>query len=311
MGRLKFIVLPIILVLIIVFSVSFSYYANNYEDDTFLFDSESNNDIEDEALNNNIEINYVNNTIEEETIETKKKIIFFEETREGLDINDYEREELRKFYDIEIFEGSINIDSKGIENNKIESGNYIFNDDENVVESVVGDIVLENAGLIESINEITNNSYNENKTYGATEKLSDIINKVASKSDIESEEEFKGNEENEEIATISEVKEINEVNSLSTNFLGSGNHPSTASPSVVIHSTYDRYEIYTGENAGTVSISDDNCVYYNGNTNVKVIRDMIDTHNNSPILLNLASNVQFFDFDNSNNNYVLLPDGFI
>ena len=85
-----------------------------------------------------------------------------------------------------------------------------------------------------------------------------------------------------------------------------GNHPSTASPSVAIHSTYDRYEIYKGENAGKVSISE-----HNGNTNVKVIRDMADSNNNSPILVNLANNVHFFDFDNSNDNYVLLPDGFI
>ena len=114
-------------------------------------------------------------------------------------------------------------------------------------------------------------------------------------------------------ATYNEIEEIESDNSLlkdDGNF-GAGNHTSNYSPSVVIHSTYDRYEIYTGENLGTVNISDDKGVYYNGNTNVKIIRDMIDNNNNSPILLSLTDNVQFFDFDNSNDNYVLLPDGFI
>ncbi|MBQ7743820.1 MAG: InlB B-repeat-containing protein, partial [Lachnospiraceae bacterium] len=122
------------------------------------------------------------------------------------------------------------------------------------------------------------------------------------------------------IATVSIVDKIDIDNEerrtitafeLEDNLFGAGNHTSSASPSVVINSTYDRYEIYTGENAGTVKISDNNGTYYNNNTTVKVIRDMIDTHNNSPILLKLSNDVQFFDFDNANDNYILLPNGFV
>ena len=56
---------------------------------------------------------------------------------------------------------------------------------------------------------------------------------------------------------------------------------------------------------------DNNGEYYNDDTTVKVIRDMMDTQSNSPILLKLSSDVQFFNFDHSNDNYVLLPDGFV
>lgn len=121
---------------------------------------------------------------------------------------------------------------------------------------------------------------------------------------------------NEDKATESETgyrenkNEIDKEN-VDSEFFGAGNHVSNASPSVVIHSTYDRYEIYSGENAGNVSIFDDNGNYYNGSTNVKVIRDMIDGNGNSPILLKLSSNVKFFGFDKSNDNYVLLPAGFV
>ena len=64
---------------------------------------------------------------------------------------------------------------------------------------------------------------------------------------------------NEDKATESETgyrenkNEIDKEN-VDSEFFGAGNHVSNASPSVVIHSTYDRYEIYTGENAGTVRI---------------------------------------------------------
>ena len=158
------------------------------------------------------------------------------------------------------------------------------------------------------INKLDNGLKTDNET---------IIKNISTYSEVENYENdlssniIEENEEDKTAATISELKEIKEANLLSSNLFGSGNHPSTANPRVVINSTYDRYEIYTGENAGTVRIYDDNGTYYNSNTEVKVIRDMIDTHNNSPILLKLTTNVQFFNFDNENDNYVLLPSGYV
>ena len=175
---------------------------------------------------------------EEYTIDMTRDREFIEETSEGLNITDYEREVLYKISEMET------------EIEVAEATNS------NILESLVADIVLE---------------------------------KVGSSSEIIDEEEV----------------------SVGTMLFGAGDHSSTASPSVVINSTYDRYDIYTGENAGTVRIFDNNGEYYNDNTIVKVIRDMMDTHSNSPILLNLVSDVQFFNFDNSNDNYVLLPDGFV
>ena len=167
-----------------------------------------------------------------------------------------------------------------IESSELESDEMSEEESSNILESALDDVINNKIGESESVTE-------EISTY----EVVDLI----------------------DIATQSEISELQVDDTLLLNdgLFGAGNHPSTASPSVVIHSTYDRYEIYTGENAGTVRISDDNGVYYNDDTNVKVIRDMMDTHNNSPILLNLASNVQFFGFDNSNDNYVLLPNGFV
>lgn len=167
-----------------------------------------------------------------------------------------------------------------IESSELESDEMSEEESSNILESVLDDVINNKIEESESVTE-------EISTYEVVD-LTDI-------------------------ATQSEIAELQVDNTLflKDGLLGAGNHPSTASPSVVIHSTYDRYEIYTGENAGTVRISDDNGVYYNDDTNVKVIRDMMDTHNNSPILLNLANNVQFFGFDNSNDNYILLPDGFV
>ena len=174
---------------------------------------------------------------------------------------------------------------------------------------------------LEKINEIIeisgfeNSETNEEETSNILESvLDDVINNKIEESESVT-EEISTYEvvDLTDIATQSEIAELQVDDTLLLNdgLFGAGNHPSTASPSVVIHSTYDRYEIYTGENAGTVQISDDNGVYYNDDTNVKVIRDMMDSSGNSPLLLNLANNVQFFDFDSSNDNYVLLPNGFV
>ena len=174
---------------------------------------------------------------------------------------------------------------------------------------------------LEKINEIIessdleNSETNEEETSNILESvLDDVIkNKIEESESVTEEISTYEVVDLTDIATQSEIAElqVDDTFFLNDGLLGAGNHPSTASPSVVIHSAYDRYEIYTGENAGTVNISDDNGNYYNGNTNVKVIRDMMDSNNNSPILLNLTNNVQFFDFDSSNDNYVLLPNGFV
>ena len=177
---------------------------------------------------------------------------------------------------------------------------------------------------LEKINEILESSDLENNETSEEEisnvlesVLDEVINKNIEESESVAEEisteEILIVESTNDIATKREITEFQIENTtlLNDGIFGSGNHPSTALPSVVIHSTYDRYEIYTGENLGVVRIFDDNGNYYNGNTNVKVIRDMMDSSGNSPILLNLANNVQFFDFDSSNDNYVLLPNGFV
>ena len=166
---------------------------------------------------------------------------------------------------------------------------------------------IENEEKLENENEekLENEIFIENTKYGQSinDYEKEIIEKINEKFDIENEDRSKDLIEQE----YNVYKSIDD----NTNLYGAGNHTSTASPSVIIHSTYDRYEIYTGENEGTVRIFDDNGNYYDGETNVKVIRDMADSNNNSPILLNLANNVEFFDFDNSNDNYVLLPEGFV
>ena len=215
---------------------------------------------------------------EEESIEITTQIDFIEETSSGQSINDYEKKALDKINEI-------------IESNESENDETSEEESSNILESVLDEVINKNIEESESVVEEI-----------STEETLIVESTI---------EEVTLN--TNDIATISEIAELQIENTplLNDGLFGAGNHPSTASPSVVIHSTYDRYEIYTGENAGTVRISDDNGVYYNDDTNVKVIRDMMDTHNNSPILLNLASNVQFFGFDNSNDNYVLLPNGFV
>ena len=171
--------------------------------------------------------------------------------------------------------------------------------------------------IFERINEIIENS--KPQTVGTDEEdsfeaLESAINELIS---INAEESVLNDKVLEldriSVATNSEIEELEVLDELifSEELLKVGNHSNVASPSVIINSTYDRYEIYTGENAGTVKISDNNGIYYNDNTKVRVLRDMVDSNNNSPILLNLASNVQFFNFDNSNDNYILLPEGFV
>ena len=121
-----------------------------------------------------------------------------------------------------------------------------------------------------------------------------------------------------------ETKEDNEIENISTNseMLKSnddvikksfkvGNSDDITNGKVEIVSTYDRYEIYTGENLGTIKISDDNNLYYEDDTEIKVIRELIDENNDSPIVFKLTKNVEIFGFNKSNDNYVLLPDGFV
>ncbi|MBP3200284.1 MAG: hypothetical protein J6M39_01345, partial [Lachnospiraceae bacterium] len=215
---------------------------------------------------------------EDETHTSSSEYDFIEETSSGQSINDYEKEALEKIN--EIIESS---DLENSETNEEETSNIL----ESVLDEVINKNIEESESVVEEI---------------STEETLIVESTI---------EEVTLN--TNDIATISEIAELQIENTplLNEVLFGTGNHPSTASPSVVIHSTYDRYEIYTGENAGTVRISDDNGTYYNGNTNVKVIRDMMDSSGNSPILLNLANNVQFFDFDSSNDNYVLLPNGFV
>lgn len=86
---------------------------------------------------------------------------------------------------------------------------------------------------------------------------------------------------------------------------------SASNQKVVLNAKYDRHEIYTEKNSGIVKVSDDNSVYYNNKANVKFIRDMIDENGNSPILLNFELKVKLFDFDDSDDNYVLLPEQFV
>ena len=209
---------------------------------------------------------------EGEIVETIK-LDFIEETSSGQSINEYESEIKKKIDDI-------------ILNNEIELIEGIETTETSAKDTT--------SALESAISKIVNNKLEEN----------DIIE--ASSSEINDEEFLI-------VATMNEVEELIfvEDNLFGTSLFGSGNHTSTASPSVVINSTYDRYEIYTGENEGVVRIFDNNGEYYNSDTNVKVIRDMADSNNNSPILLRLETNVSLFNFDNSNDNYVLLPEGFV
>lgn len=308
MERVKMEVVPLVLIFAVIFSVSFSCYANNYENDTFLFESIS-KEFEEEALNENDIFNtsdYENDIQSEETIKTNGKV-FIEETEVGLSINDYEKDLLRRINEMED-------ESTSVENEELEDGG-VESSEKNVLESLVSNIVLEK---VDSSGETIVYEETTTDVVESTIDISELNNTyIATLSEIEGngmsndfEYDFE-HEDNDVVATTSELKDIKEVNLLGTGLFGSGNHTSTASPSVVINSTYDRYEIYTGENEGVVRIFDDNGTYYNNNSVVKVIRDMMDTHNNSPILLKLANNAQFFDFDNSNDNYVLLPDGFV
>ena len=221
----------------------------------------SNNDSHDEfTLSEEKEKEESSNYIEDETNETTREKLFIEETSEGFDINDYEREKLKKYFSEE-------------SDLKEEAETC---DTTNVLESALADIISENI---------------KDSKEDATASISEI--------------------EREDTASISEVDEAKAVNRLGDDLFAAGNHSSTASPSVVINATYDRHEIYTGENEGVVRIFDNDGVYYDGNTNVSIIKPMVDEHNNSPILLNLDNDVQFFNFDRGNNNYVLIPEGFI
>lgn len=121
--------------------------------------------------------------------------------------------------------------------------------------------------------------------------------------------ESPNDEETDITSTDSEIKIANIIISDESLFT-SGNHTSEASPSVVIQASYDRHEIYAGDNEGRVKISDNNGTYYDGDMKVRIIRDIVD-NNDSPMLLKLANDVTFFNFDKNNDNYVLLPSGFI
>ena len=199
--------------------------------------------------------------------------------------------------EIEEIETAVSIVNDFIE--ETSSGQHINDYEEEVLEII--NEIIESSELIET--ETTNTFENS--------LLDKIYNNIEEKEIVDEEIETLETED-VVIATINEIDDIVLENNLfETTLFGAGIHEAVASPSVVIHSTYDRYEIYTGENEGTVTISDDNGIYYNSNTNVKVIRDLSDSDNNNPILLSLANNVKVFGFDNSNDNYVLLPDGFV
>lgn len=92
---------------------------------------------------------------------------------------------------------------------------------------------------------------------------------------------------------------------------GKSTSESALNQKVVINAKHDRYEIYIGKNDGIVEVSDDKNVYYKNKANVKVIRDMLDENGNSPMLLNFELKVKLFDFDDSDDNYVLLPEQFV
>ena len=82
-------------------------------------------------------------------------------------------------------------------------------------------------------------------------------------------------------------------------------------PKVIIKVKYDRDEITMEDNTGTIKISDDKRVYYNSRASVKTIQDMPDENGNSPMLLTVASKIKVYDFDESDDKYVLLPSGFV
>ena len=82
-------------------------------------------------------------------------------------------------------------------------------------------------------------------------------------------------------------------------------------PKLIIKAKYDRDEITMEDNTGTIKISDDKRVYYNSSASVKTIRDKDDEKGNSPMLINIASKVKVYDFDESCDKYFLLPDGFV
>ena len=201
------------------------------------------NSTEEEIMSSEALVSSSNDESGDETIESTAQIDFIEETSSGQNINDYEKEALEKINEI--------IESSDLENNETSE-----EETSNILESVLDEVINKNIEESEAVVEEI-----------STEETLIVESTI---------EEVTLN--TNDIATISEIAELQIENTplLNDGLFGAGNHPSTASPSVVIHSTYDRYEIYTGENAGTVSISDDNGTYYNGNTNVKVIRDMME-----------------------------------
>ena len=300
--------ISIVIVAALIFNMPMSNFADNSGLDEGIF-------LIDESVAENNE-----KADETETTYTKA---FIEETEAGLSIVEYEK----KLQELEESEFDVSDEETKIEETKDSFENEETSVGVDLLESAIAEKMSKKLNeIIESSDVSINTSSNalNDENGSIEEEATDMIETIelediATTSEIENDElsnNIEENVENETIATISELKETKEVNLLGSSLFGSGNHTSTAHPRVVINSTYDRYEIYTGENAATVRISDDNGTYYNDinnttGTNVKVIRDMIDPHNNSPILLKLASNVQFFDFDNENDNYVLLPNGYV
>ena len=200
MGEVKRFIFTILAVMIII-GMSFSNLAEDIDDGIFLI----------------------------ENSETTRIKEFFEETREGLDINEYEREQIEKAL-------------KSIEeNDKVETTKREMSSREREV-----------------INQI--------KT-----KAEEFISKRIEKSEFD--------------------RSLN--------------------PKVTINVKHDKYEILVGKNTGTTKIFDDKKVYYNNSANVKTMRYMDDEKGNSPMLLKISSEVKVFNFDESNDSYVLLPEGFV
>ena len=128
-------------------------------------------------------------------------------------------------------------------------------------------------------------------------------------------EESNSAETSERVETSREREVINQIKTKAEDFISKRIEKSefdrSLNPKVTINVKHDKYEILVRKNTGTIKISDDKKVYYNNSANVKTIRDMDDEKGNSPMLLEISSEVKVFDFDESGDRYVLLPEGFV
>ena len=179
MERVRWVLILPVIIFTLMFSVSFSCYANNYEDDTFLFTIIS-KEYKDNIVEDNemfITSDYENDIQSEEMIKTNGKV-FIEDTEVGLSINDYEKEVLRRICEME--DESTSVENEELEDIGVESS------EKNVLESLVSNIVLEK---VDSSSEDIVDKEATTDVVESTTEISELnYTKIATLSEIEGNE---------------------------------------------------------------------------------------------------------------------------